>query len=123
MATRDVNNQTRLSAALGTLNPSTLAALNKEFVVDVRQFDRDSRTADLSALQTNAPNGDASDIGRALMSAVSDLGDAKAQAGVLLISDGRATSPGLDDAAQLALARSVPLWTWPLGGVVPRRDL
>jgi hypothetical protein len=123
MATQDVDNQTRMAAALHTLSPATLAALNKEFVVELRQFDRDTRTADLSQLLTNAPAGDASDVGRALMSAVSELGDAKSQAGVILISDGRATAPGLDDAAQLALARSVPLWTWTLGGAVPRRDL
>jgi hypothetical protein len=49
------------------------------------------------------------------MSAVSELGNAPAQAGVLLVSDGRATTPDTLDAAQLALARSVPLWTWTLG--------
>src|SRR5882724_1163080 len=89
MATRDVDNQTRMAAALHTLNPATLAALNKEFVVELRQFDRDTRTADLSQLLTNAPAGDASDVGRALMSAVSELGDAKSQAGVIMVSDGR----------------------------------
>jgi hypothetical protein len=123
MATRDVDNQSRLQAALHTLNPAALAALNQEFVVELRQFDRDTRAAEVSQLLTNTPSGDDSDVGRALMGAVSELGDAKAQAGVLLISDGRATSAGMDDAAQLALARSVPLWTWTLGGAVPKRDL
>src|SRR5206468_8516869 len=64
-----------------------------------------------------------SDIGTALMSAVSELGNTQAQAGVLLVSDGRATTPDTLDAAQLALARSVPLWTWTLGDVVARHDL
>jgi hypothetical protein len=123
MATPDVGNQTRLAAALRVLNRSTLGVLNKNFALDVRQFDRGTRPADLSLLSSNPPVGDASDVGRALMSAVSELGDAKSQAGVLLISDGRATAPGLEDAAQLALARSVPLWTWTLGGPVARRDL
>lgn len=123
MATADVDGRSRLAAALHALNPATLAALNKQFVVDVRQFDRDIRPADLSALSSNAPGGDASDIGRAVMSVVSELGDTKAQAGVLVASDGRATAEGMEDAAQLALARSVPLWTWTLGGPVSRHDL
>ena len=42
---------------------------------------------------------------------------------MLLVSDGRATAPDTLDAAQLALARSVPLWTWTCGGPVPRHDL
>ncbi|MEY2609294.1 MAG: hypothetical protein QOH31_7191, partial [Verrucomicrobiota bacterium] len=57
------------------------------------------------------------------MSVASELGGTKAQAGILLISDGRATGGEPLEAAQLALARSVPLWTWTLGGTVPRHDL
>jgi len=60
---------------------------------------------------------------RKLLKAVSESGDAKSRAGVLLISDGRATTPDTLEAGQLALARSVPLWTWTLGGSVPKRDL
>jgi hypothetical protein len=125
MATRDGGPETtRLGAALRVLNdPQTLATLNKEFVLEVRRFDRESGPADPAQLATHAPSGDASDIGTALMSAVSELGNAPAQAGVLLVSDGRATTPDTLDAAQLALARSVPLWTWTLGGAVPRHDL
>lgn len=124
MATRDAGQDTRLGAALRILNdPKTLASLNREFVLDVRRFDRNAGPVDLAQLVTNGTLGDASDIGMALMSAVSELGDAKAQAGVLLVSDGRATTPDTLDAAQLALARSVPLWTWTLGGGVPRHDL
>jgi len=121
MQTRDVDNNARLAAALRVLtNASTLAALEKEFVVDFRRFDRDSTPAQPATL---APSGDASDIATAVMSAVSELGDAKAQAGVVLISDGRATTLNTLDAAQLALARSVPLWTWTLGGHVAKQDL
>ena len=124
MATRDAGADSRLGAAVRVLNnESTLATLNKEFVLDVRQFDRDLRPVELSPLSTNPPAGDASDIGRALMSVVSELGDARSQVGVLLVSDGRATTPDTLDAAQLALARSVPLWTWTVGGPVPWHDL
>ena len=124
MATRDAGNESRFSFALKTLgNASTLEKLNKEFVLDFRQFDRTPRPLDLARAPGEAPAGDASEIGKSLMGAVSELGDSKAQAGVLLISDGRATSPDTLDAAQLALARSVPLWTWTVGGPVPRRDL
>lgn len=121
MQTRDVNNDARLAAALRTLtNASTLATLDKEFVLELRRFDRDAGPAEPAKL---AATGDASDIASAVMSAVSELGDTKAQAGVLLVSDGRATTPNTPDAAQLALARSVPLWTWTLGGPVTKQDL
>src|ERR1019366_2284231 len=124
MSTRDVGGESRFAAAARTLgNPSTLANLNKEFVVDFRQFDRTVRPAEWSQLASNAPSGDASEIGKSLMSVISELGDTKAQACVLLISDGRATAADTLDAAQLALARSVPLWTWTVGGPVPRHDL
>ncbi len=124
MATRDVGGESRLGAAVRTLSQSsTLANLNRAFVLDFRQFDRDLRPAELFQLTNNPPVGDASEIGRALLSMVSELGDTKTQAGVLLISDGRATTPDTLDAAQLALARSVPLWTWTVGGPVPRHDL
>lgn len=124
MATRDVSGESRFSAATKILgDAATLAKLNKEFVLDFREFDRAARPAELSRLMNATPDGDASEIGKSLMSAVSELGDTKAQAGVLLVSDGRATAPDTLDAAQLALARSVPLWTWTVGGPVPRRDL
>jgi hypothetical protein len=124
MATRDVNGEPRLGAALRALtNASTIAALNREFVLDLRRFDRETQPAELSRLNSDAARGDASDLGPALMSTVSELGEARSQAGVLLVSDGRATTPATTEAAQLALARSVPLWTWCLGGAVPRYDL
>jgi hypothetical protein len=123
MATPDVSGNPRLEAAMRVLrDPATLKSLNKEFILEVRRFDHEMSPAELSEF-TNAPTGDSSDLGTALMSAVSALGDEKSQAGVLLVSDGRATTPGTLDAAQMALARSVPLWTWTLGGEVPRHDL
>ena len=124
MATRDVDGKSRYAAATEVLgNASTLAKLEQDFVLDFRQFDHAARPATLSQLMSNTPAGDASEIGKSLMSVVSELGDTKSQAGVLLVSDGRATTPDTLDAAQLALARSVPLWTWTVGGPVPRHDL
>lgn len=124
MNTPDVAGQPRLAAALHVLDSSsTESALHSAFSLDVRRFDADSRAATLADLKVAAANGKATDIGSALTQAVGDLGDDPAQAGVLLISDGRSTSPGALDAARLALARSVPLWTWTLGSDVPRHDL
>jgi len=119
MATRDVEGGSRFEESLQV----RVADLEREFTVEHRQFDRDTRAVELASLATNAPAGDASDLATALLSAVTDLGEAKAQAGILVISDGRATTPGTLEAAQLALARSVPLWTWCVGGPVARRDL
>jgi hypothetical protein len=124
MATRDVGADSRFSAALRTLtNSATFGELNKEFVLDLRRFDREAHPTDLAQMGTNAPAGDASDIGKAVMSVASELGATKSQCGILLISDGRATTGEPLEAAQLALARSVPLWTWTVGGAVPRHDL
>jgi len=124
MATRDAGAESRFTTAMRTLShPATLARLNHEFALDIRQFDRTVRPAELAALAGTPPSGEASEIGKSLMGVVSELGDSKAQAGVLLISDGRATAPDTLEAAQLALARSVPLWTWTVGGPVPRHDL
>lgn len=124
MATPDAGGQTRFAAATKVLgNATTLSRLSKEFILDFREFDRIARPAEMARMTDRTPAGDASEIGKSLMSVVSELGDTKAQAGVLLVSDGRATAPDTLDAAQLALARSVPLWTWTVGGPVPRRDL
>jgi len=124
MATRDVGTDSRFAAALRTLtNTATLEALNREFALEVRSFDREVHPTDLVQLLTNAPTGDASDLGKAVMSVASEWGALKSQAGILLVSDGRATTGDTLEAAQLALARSVPLWTWTLGGSVPRHDL
>ena len=123
MSAADVGGQGRLATALAVLQAKgALAALEKDFTLDARTFDKDSRPAVLSAL-TAAAAGKATDIGAAVSGAVGDLADRPAQAGVLLVSDGRATTEGALDAARLALARSVPLWTWCLGSDVPRRDL
>lgn len=124
MATRDVRGESRFLAAIRILtNSATLRDLDKEYVLDFRHFDREPHPAEVSQIGTNAPSGDASDIGKAVMSVASELGGTKAQAGILLVSDGRATSGEPLEAAQLALARSVPLWTWTLGGAIPRHDL
>jgi len=124
MATKDVDGNSRLGAALATLaGASTWEALSEEFVLDTRTFDKEPHAADLARLTPEKAAGKASNIAGALASAIEDLAETKAQAGVLLVSDGRATSEGAGEAARLALARSVPLWTWCLGGEVPRRDL
>ena len=108
MATRDVGTDSRFAAALRTLtNTATLEALNREFALEVRSFDREVHPTDLVQLLTNAPTGDASDLGKAVMSVASEWGALKSQAGILLVSDGRATTGDTLEAAQLALARSV----------------
>ena len=124
MATRDVDGDSRFAKATRTLTqPATLNALQREFEVEFRAFDRESRAIAPGDLPRLAATGENSEIPGALMTAVSDLAPAKVQAGVLLVSDGRATSADTLEAAQMARARSVPLWTWTLGGPIPRQDL
>src|SRR5206468_11893871 len=100
----DVGPDSRYAAALRTLtNAASFGALSREFALEIRRFDREARAADLAQLATNFPGGDVSDLGKAVMAAASELGDTKSQAGILLISDGRATTGDPLEAAQLAL--------------------
>lgn len=64
MAVRDAEGDSRLGAALRMLtNSATAAALNREFVVDTRRFDRELRPADLTRLSGGNADGDATDLG------------------------------------------------------------
>lgn len=66
MAVRDAGGDARLGAALRVLtNASTLAGLNRDFVLDVRRFDRDLGPADLTRLAGEKPDGDATDTAHA----------------------------------------------------------
>jgi hypothetical protein len=124
MATRDVSGETRLGGALSVItNNAVWSSLDREFNLDLCEFAREVHAVDPSSLGKLQPTGASSDLGRALAAAVTHVAESKAQAGVLLISDGRGTDERITEAGQLALARSVPLWTWTLGGQVPRRDL
>jgi hypothetical protein len=124
MATQDMGGASRFDAAVKLLTDAAVrSSLTDQFTLDTRCFDGRTFPSDLDRLATERPTGDTSDIGAAVTEAVMDQVDLDAQAGVILISDGRATQGAADDAARLALARGVPLWTWQLGGEVPRQDL
>lgn len=124
MATRDVEQNSRFGAALAVLtNAATLASLERDFAIEVRRFGKQAQRVDPVTLRADDAREEVSDLGAALMAAAGEQGEVKEQAGVVLISDGRATTPGALDAAQVALARSAPFWTWRLGGPVLRRDL
>ena len=124
MATRDVEGQSRLTAAARVLaEPATRERLEREFTLDLRRFDKQSQPFDWRDLAAMPADGDGSDLGGAIASAVNDLAQAKSAAGVVVVSDGRATTEGAVEAARLALAQSVPLWTYCVGGNVVRHDL
>ncbi|MDX1563872.1 MAG: VWA domain-containing protein [Phycisphaeraceae bacterium] len=123
MSFEDVEGRGRLEAVLQTLDPAMRAELNEQFDLDTRTFDRDVQAADYGRLDGGAARGRASNLSLALNQAVNDLAESENRGGVLVIGDGRATTGGVEEAAQLALARSVPLWTWTVGGEVDRRDL
>ena len=124
MATADAGGKPRLEAALEILaDPAVRAGLEEHFTLRAWTFDKDLRPADLGALEAGAAEGRASDLGSAVAGIVGELSEGAATAGILLVSDGRSTEEGATEAARLALAQGVPLWTWCLGGEVPRRDL
>jgi len=124
MAVADEQGMSRLSTALAVLRDTdTLRKLTDAFELDIRVFDKTPRAFDLTSLTDTDARGASSDLGRALNSALATVDQAEAKAGVLLISDGRATAEGAEDAAYLALARSIPVWSWCLGGEVVRKDV
>ena len=142
MSIDDVEGASRHAAALKVLSDDgALARLADDFELRVALFDKDTRATSLADLAASTASGTASELGAALTTTVNDVADEAARAGkataaaraagadnplvggVLVVSDGQSTGEGALDAARLALARSVPLWTWCLGGAVPRRDL
>lgn len=124
MATKDVENMSRFESALSTLrDPKISEILQAEFILDTRVFEKDVRETRLETLSSTDANGLETDIKTALIRAIEDLHGAPAKAGVLLISDGRATVGDPQEASQLALARSIPVWTWCLGGEIAHRDV
>jgi hypothetical protein len=124
MATRDVDGAARGEAVLRTLSGGgTREMLEREFELDLRRFDRQWRPVDWETLWSEPPSGEGTDLASAITAAVGDLAGEKSPAGVLVVSDGRATTEGATQSARLALAQSVPLWTWCVGGEVVRRDV
>lgn len=122
MATPDADGRARLEVAATALREGW-PALSSKFDLQLKRFDRSSAAAEVEALLDSRQGADATDLRSALMTAVSEVGSAPGSGGVVLISDGRATTDASLEAAQLALARSVPIWTATLGGPVPRHDL
>ena len=105
MATRDVDGNSRIGAALKTLKKKSIrAALENEFILDTRGFDKKSRAVDLGSLTAGEARGKASDLPSALIGAIRDLDEGslsgerpqkeKNLAGILLVSDGRSTREG-----------------------------
>lgn len=124
MATKDVREKSRFEAALSALlDPKTLDLFKSEFILDTRVFDKDVMKMNLKKLSPPDADGLETDIRNALVHAVEDLHNAPAKAGIVLISDGRSTLGDTQEASQLALARSIPIWTWCTGGEVPHRDV
>lgn len=123
MSTRDESGQSRLGSALNILqDPKILDRLKNTFSPDIRTFDAKLTPMLASSLAPQLAVGLKSEIGAALNETIDSLQDDK-QAGVVLISDGRATDASSIDAARLALAHSIPIWTWCMGSEVEQKDL
>ncbi len=121
MGTPDVAGGPRLTRAVAGLEQA-LPDLRRDFDLDLRGFDETTRALATTELGGLSATGEASDLAGAVTAMVGDLAEAESQGGLVLLSDGRATTGQLAEAARLALARGVPVWACPLGGEVPRRD-
>ena len=123
MATKDDAQRSRLEKVLGELrDPETINRLNETFNLDFRIFDAEVKPIAPNALSPQQAVGLKSAMGTALFETINSLKDEK-QAGIVLISDGRATDSGSIEAARLALAQSIPIWTRCLGDVVQQKDV
>jgi hypothetical protein len=124
MAVTDTGNRSRFDHAVShLLDQKVMDRLGSRFDLDLRVFHRRVNQSALTGLGKIQPDGTGSDIGAALNRAISDLSKTEPNAGILLISDGRSTQGDPIEAARLAVADSVPLWTWCLGGTVTRQDV
>jgi len=130
MDTRDHGDHTRYDAARQSVfSPAVLQRLTQSFNLEFYTFDKSSQAADVPTITGREPVGRGSDLAGGIRRAVDALSQKAGQMetdaanGILLISDGRATGGDVAEAAQLALARSIPIWTLPLGGPVPQQDI
>ncbi|MFW5845103.1 MAG: hypothetical protein ACOCXJ_02650 [Planctomycetota bacterium] len=121
MATADTPAGSRLDAAREALLAAE-SRLAGAFDLHLARLDGELQDLPRARLPELRPDGDASALGAGLAQAV-DAVAGPGSAGVLLLTDGRATDDGARDAARLALARQVPLWLCGFGGPVPQRDL
>ncbi|TVR45151.1 MAG: hypothetical protein EA402_04975 [Planctomycetota bacterium] len=122
MEVEDVGGVSRFSAATQALS-AAWPRLSEHFQLDLRGFDRQLSPLSLEGLDGQRPQGQGTNIGLALSSLIDEQAHRSQQAGILLISDGRETHPGAPEAARLALARGVPIWTVTTGDEVDHRDI
>jgi hypothetical protein len=122
MAVEDVEGRSRWQAAREAF-AAAQAAWDGRFDLRLHSFARTLRACSAEALAGMPADGEASALGEALSQGLAHSVEADIGAGVLLLSDGRSTDDSARDAAQLALARGVPLWICPLGGPIAQRDL
>lgn len=124
MAVEDQSGRNRLETAVYHLQKENiLKKLSTAFDLDLRLFDKEVIPAAIQDLNTVQPDGTASDLEGALIRSIADFDTTRPNAGILLVSDGRSTRGAPLDAARLAVAQAVPLWTWCLGGEVVRQDV
>lgn len=122
MAVSDVDARTRLQAATDTL-ATALPQWDHSLRVLVRRFDTEASLADPSRLGELSASGTETALPQAIRSAVAELSKTTSESGILILSDGQSTQPGASSAAEYALSQSVPIWTTPLGGSVPQKDI
>jgi hypothetical protein len=124
MAVVDESGRSRFETAVRTLQEkNTFKELTKACDLDLRLFDREAVPAGIRDLRTVRPDGAASDLESVLTRSITDFEATRPNAGILLLSDGRSTHGAPLDAARLAVAQAIPIWTLCLGGEVDRRDL
>lgn len=108
------------------LTPDRLRDLRDEYDLKLIAFDETSRAIRDEALRlpaSRAATADVSNIAHAVSEAVLEA-DGAAVGGVVLFSDGRDTMDApMYPAGQLARARSVPIYTVPVGGPSMTRDV
>lgn len=115
----------RSRAAVAVEEAVRLEALRDSFDLDVRVFDAASRAATLEQLRDDAPSGDVTDLAQAITSCLT--ADRAAGQAILVLSDGihnaEVNAGGVLEAARIARALDVPIYTRTIGEGATLTDL
>jgi hypothetical protein len=119
---------THAANALRYLSPSLCKELSQRAAVRYFCFDRELVLLGIDPANPQfpgsaKPRGASSRLGDAVIQVLADAGD-RPIAGIILLSDGESTAGmPLDDAARSAGARSIPIYTVPIGSSARLRDV
>lgn len=128
MLTADMDGQSRFAyAAQRWFTDETLSRLRRDYDLKFIGFDQSPRQLASEALAQAADQvvtGSTTQLAQCVLSVLGDVRDGDHPAGLLLLSDGRDSNDApMTAPAALAMAKSVPIFTVPIGGTHYEQDV